>query len=336
MHRYTDPDCLIDFRELLELLPNAKEDELASEFITGRVPALVRNRYGTLDEYALPMAYDAKRDAWRIDRAGAREGRFLFRLSDVKALAGRHPKWTPLPEPYFDPDRLPEWVWRQNSEFHTLSTERDELALYARQLEEELQTAFATVEGLRADLAGTTARAEQATVLKTENERLKQDCEWLRTRQKALCQVGAGQEAELKEQRRRIAELQAELATAKAIPCIGDGFRRLVCDMRRQRIPDGEAARRLASESAHNVSDAGLFYLYGNDEDVRGALTRREQEASYRSGIGRRIRNGANRRDTPETPRTTPLPQQENTPATPQKAPLQTMDAKIMDKANST
>ena len=42
---------LIDFRELVELLPNVNEDVLASEFITGRIPALVRNSCGTLDEY---------------------------------------------------------------------------------------------------------------------------------------------------------------------------------------------------------------------------------------------------------------------------------------------
>ena len=48
MHRYTDPDCLIDFRELLELLPDADEDALASEFITGRVVAFVRNAGGGL------------------------------------------------------------------------------------------------------------------------------------------------------------------------------------------------------------------------------------------------------------------------------------------------
>lgn len=299
MHRYTDATSLIDFRELLELLPNAEEDALASEFITGRVTALVRNAGGGLDKREPPMSYDAKRDAWRIDRAGAREGRFLFRLADVKALAFRHPKWTPLPEPYFNPDMLPEWVWRQNSEFHTVSTERDRLALYASQLEEELQTALATVEKLRAELEDATAKAEQATVLKAENERLKQGYEWLKTRQKALCQVGAEQEAELEKQRRRVAELQAMLATAKATPCTGDGFRRLVCDMRRKGIPDGEAASRLASESDRNVSDAGLFYLYGNDEDAEGALRRREKEDSYRSGIGRRIRQGASRRDTP-------------------------------------
>lgn len=225
---------LIDYRELIELLPNADEDALASEFITGRVTALTRNAGGGLDARDMPMVYDADRDAWSIDRAGAREGRYLFRLADVKALAGRHPKWTPLPEPYVDPDRLPEWVWRQNSDFHTVSAERDRLALYAGQLEEDLQTALATVERLKTELAGATAKAEQAPVLKAENERLRQECDWYRNRQKGLCKAGAEQEAELEEQRRRVAELQAELATAKATPCIGDGLLRIACDFRRE------------------------------------------------------------------------------------------------------
>ncbi len=208
---------LIDFRELMELLPNVNEDALASEFITGRIPALVRNNCGTLDEYELPMSYDAARDAWSIDRAVARERRFLFNLADVKALADRHPEWLASPEPAYDPElrslaqALPIVL--------ELETERNKLKDKLRHSSEVIKDQQTKLVRLRHTVA-------EYAVLEKQNAERRQTVETLRSIMKT-------QDATIAEQGRRIAELEAELAKAQSMACIGDGLLRTACNFRR-------------------------------------------------------------------------------------------------------
>lgn len=110
------------------------------------------------------------------------------------------------------------------------------------------------------------------------------------------------QKAELAEKDKRLAELEAELAKVQGQPCIGDGFRRLACDLLRRGLPRAEAARMLASEGNRKVSHAGIFYLFGNDEDAQAALKRLTGEDKARSDTGKRILQGAKRRTTPDHP----------------------------------
>lgn len=211
---------LIDFRELVELLPNVNEDVLASEFITGRIPALVRNSCGTLDEYELPMAYDAERDAWSIDRAGAREGRFLFRLADVRALAGRHPEWLASPEPDYDPELRP--LAQTLPIVLELETERNKL-------KDALKHSFEVINSQLTELAKLRHIETEYAVLEKQDAVRRQTVETLRS-------IMGTQDAAIAEQGRRIAELEAELAKAQSVACIGDGLLRTACDFRRENM----------------------------------------------------------------------------------------------------
>ena len=243
MQTTQDATSLLDFRELLEHLPHADENALASEFITGRVPAFVRNSYGTLDEYELPMAYDAERDAWRIDRAGAREGRFLFRRCDVDAIASRHPEWLPTPEPYCNSDANPlaQALTCCDPDVQPIVQSLPivmELEMERNRLKDSLKHAFEVIDSQRAKVA-------KMRSLEAENAALKQREEQGRQTVEAQRKVLDIQEATLAELGRRITELEAELSKAQSVACIGDGLPRIACDCLRQGLSREEAAAKL-------------------------------------------------------------------------------------------
>ncbi len=106
--------------------------------------------------------------------------------------------------------------------------------------------------------------------------------------------------AELAEKDKRLAETEARLVATQGQPCIGDGFRRLACDLLRQGLQRAEAARTLASKDNRKVSHAGIFYLFGNDEDAQEALVRRTGEDKARSDSGKRLLQGKKKRITPD------------------------------------
>ena len=238
---------LIDYRELREQLPNAEDDALATEFNTGRIVALVEDA-GIYEERRLPMAYDAEQDAWRIDRAEARQGRFLFRQGEVDELATRHPEW--LPRPRQTQAQAMQRLVQTVPAVVALEQER-------RRLEAELALAVDELAKQRREVEG-------ARALVAETVKLRQYQAWS---EDAIAAMNEAMEA----QKSRIDELEAMLAEAKASACIGEGLPRIACDLRRSGV-DFETATAELYRCKYKPSYAVAFSLAADSERLEATF----------------------------------------------------------------
>lgn len=264
---------LIDYRELREQLPNAQDDALATEFNTGRISALVEDASGGgYDERRLPMAYDEAKDAWIIDRAEARQRRFLFRQREVDELASRHPEWRPqtvVPEPYYAPELQP--LAQTLPIVLELEQERSRLA-------EALAEAGARLAQLKAE-------ADRARTLEAEAAGLRRYQAWSKEAINSMEEAMDKQKALLDWQEGYIAELEAELAKAKASACIGEGLPRMACDFLRAGNDRDVAAFKL-HECIYKPSLSVCFSLTADSAALNATLDPKADEQTINKRRG--------------------------------------------------
>ena len=275
---------LIDYRELREQLPNAKDDDLATEFNTGRMVALVEDASGCgYDERRLPMAYDETKDAWSICRTEARRGRYLFRQTDVDELASRHPEWLPqpvLPVPCHEPELQP----LAQALPVVLELEQNRIWL-------EAELAKASEE-----LARQKREVEEARALVAETVKLRQYQAWS---EKAVAAMSEAMEA----QKSRIDELETELAKAQETACIGDGVVKLACDLKRKGLHRDTIAAKLY-ECPYKPSYGVIRCLVSTPSELKGDVKfpaeGNDAVSNRRTGSGKTmVKNGREKLDRP-------------------------------------
>ncbi len=217
---------IIDYRELRLRLPYLTGDELASELDAGRIASFV-NTGCAFEERRLPRHYDRKWHAWFIDEDEAREHSFLFKEEDVRRLEEKYPSARPNPELRGALDLLPDKAWMECKELPDGQGERIEHFVLI------LNAARERVASLQAEIAEKDGRIAEL-------------------------------KAKLAERGASVAALEAKPAEedkpAGILPCIGDGFRKMACELLRAGCTREVAAAKL-HESKYKPSDTVVYSL---------------------------------------------------------------------------